>query len=134
MTKNKLYLVLLVACLSGFLYLIYNINYSESSHIKVCIIKNVTGYPCPSCGTTRAVQEFLKGNLMNSFFMNPFGIIVAILMAIIPLWILFDLILKKETFYSNYKKIETIIRIRWVAIILIVLVILNWIWNIKKGL
>jgi hypothetical protein len=94
----------------------------------------VTGYPCPSCGTTRAVQEFLKGNLMNSFFMNPFGIIVAILMAIIPLWILFDLILKKETFYSNYKKIETIIRIRWVAIILIVLVILNWIWNIKKGL
>lgn len=134
MTKNKLYLVLLVACLSGFLYLIYSINYSESSHIKVCIIKNVTGYPCPSCGTTRAVQEFLKGNLMNSFFMNPFGIIVAILMAIIPLWILFDLILKKETFYSNYKKIETIIRIRWVAIILIVLVILNWIWNIKKGL
>jgi hypothetical protein len=134
MTKNKLYLVLLVACLSGFLYLIYSINYSESSHIKVCIIKNVTGYPCPSCGTTRAVQEFLKGNLMNSFFMNPFGIIVAILMAIIPLWILFDLIFKKETFYSNYKKIETIIRIRWVAIILIVLVILNWIWNIKKGL
>ena len=134
MTKNKLYLVLLVACLSGFLYLIYNINYSESSHIKVCIIKNVTGYPCPSCGTTRAVQEFLKGNLMNSFFMNPFGIIVAILMAIIPLWILFDLIFKKETFYSNYKKIETIVRIRWVAIILIVLVILNWIWNIKKGL
>lgn len=134
MTKNKLYLVLLVACLSGFLYLIYNINYSESSHIKVCIIKNVTGYPCPSCGTTRAVQEFLKGNLVNSFFMNPFGIIVAILMAIIPLWILFDLIFKKETFYSNYKKIETIIRIRWVAIILIVLVILNWIWNIKKGL
>lgn len=134
MTKNKLYLVLFVACLSGFLYLVYNINYSESSHIKVCIIKNVTGYPCPSCGTTRAVQEFLKGNLMNSFLMNPFGIIVATLMAIIPMWILLDLIFKKETFYSNYKKIEAIIRIRWVAIILIVLVILNWIWNIKKGL
>lgn len=134
MTKIKLYLLLIVACLSGFLYFIYSINYSESSHFKVCIIKNLTGYPCPSCGTTRAIQLLFHGKIVDSLKMNPFGIIVAMLMIIAPLWIVLDLIFKKETFYSNYKKAETIVRIRWVAIFLIVLVILNWIWNIKKGL
>jgi hypothetical protein len=134
MSKNKLYSVLLVVIFSGYCYLFYSLHHSINSKISFCVFKNVTGYPCPSCGTTRAVQEFIKGNLMNSFYMNPFGIIVAIFMAIIPLWIVLDLIFKKETFYSSYKKIETIIRIRWIAIILIVLVILNWIWNIKKNL
>jgi len=66
--------------------------------------------------------------------MNPFGIIVAILMVIAPIWILFDIITKKDTFYFWYKKTEEIIQIKWIAITLIILVLLNWIWNIYKGL
>jgi hypothetical protein len=134
MTKNKLYTIVFIACFFGLAYLFYKINYSESSHLKFCIIKNATGYPCPSCGTTRAVQLFLQGNFGASLQMNPFGIIVAILMVISPIWILFDVITKKETFYFWYKKTEEIIRTKWIAITLIFLVLLNWIWNIYKGL
>ena len=134
MTKNKLYAIISIACFLGLAYLFYKINYSESSHLTVCIIKNVTGYACPSCGTTRAVQLFLQGEIAASVLMNPFGILVAILMIFSPIWILFDLITKKETFFFWYKKTEEIIRIKWIAIPLILLVILNWIWNIYKGL
>lgn len=134
MSKNKLYTFVLVACLLGFLYLIYSINYSESSHLKFCIFKNATGYPCPSCGTTRAVQLFLRGNFVASLQMNPLGILVSILMVILPVWVVYDFITHKDTFYINYKKVETILKTRWLAIALIILVILNWIWNIKKGL
>jgi hypothetical protein len=134
MKKNKLYSVLLIASIVGFAYLFYKINYSESSHLSFCMIKNVTGYACPACGTTRAVQLFLQGNFAASFQMNPFGIIVAILMLIAPLWILFDVITKKDTFYFWYKKAEEIIRTKWIAIPLIILVLINWIWNIYKGL
>lgn len=134
MSKNKLYTFVLVACLLGFLYLIYSINYSESSHLKFCIFKNVTGYPCPSCGTTRAVQLFLRGNFVASLQMNPFGILVSILMLVLPFWIVYDGITHKDTFYTNYKKVEAILKTKWLAIMLIFLVILNWIWNIKKGL
>lgn len=134
MTKNKLYAIIFIACFLGLAYLFYKINYSESSHLTVCIIKNVTGYACPSCGTTRAVQLFLQGEIEASVLMNPFGILVAILMIISPIWILFDVITNKETFFFWYKKTEEIIRIKWIAIPLILLVILNWIWNIYKGL
>jgi hypothetical protein len=94
----------------------------------------VTGYPCPSCGTTRAVSLLLKGKLAESIALNPFGILLAIVMLFFPVWILTDCILKKDTLLNTYKKTESFIRKPWIAIILILLVILNWIWNIYKQL
>lgn len=134
MSKNKLYAFIFIACLIGFLYLFYSINYSESSHLKFCIIKNATGYPCPSCGTTRAVQLFLQGDFVASLQMNPFGILVTILMVVLPFWIVYDVLTHQQTFFINYKKVESIVRTKWLAILLIILALINWIWNIKKGL
>jgi hypothetical protein len=101
---------------------------------RVCIIKNATGFPCPSCGTTRAVALLLKGQLIESVLVNPFGILVAIIMIIFPIWVLMDVVLKNETFLKVYKKSEVIIRKPWLAIVLLFLVLLNWIWNIYKHL
>jgi Protein of unknown function (DUF2752) len=134
MTKNKLYTILLVACSVGFAYLIYSIHQSYSSNFTVCMIKNITGFPCPSCGTTRAVSLIWQGKLVQSLAVNPLGIVVFILMIVAPIWILFDLLLKKETFYNFYKKTEVTLKNKWLAIFLIVLIVLNWFWNIKKGL
>lgn len=134
MSKNRLYIIFLTASILGYTYLFFKINYSESAPLSFCMIKNVTGFPCPSCGTTRAIQLLLEEKFVASLLMNPFGILVAILMAIVPFWIVFDLGTKKETFFNNYKKAEAIIRTKKLAIFLIILVILNWIWNIYKEL
>ncbi len=125
---------MLIACLAGFIYLFYTIYKSESDTFRVCIIKNATGFPCPSCGTTRAVTLLLKGQLIESVLLNPFGILVAIIMVLLPFWILIDFVLKKDTFLKAYKKSEVSIRKPWIAIVLILLVLLNWIWNINKNL
>ena len=132
MSKNKLYLYILVACTSGYIYLLYNLYYSKSNQFSVCMIKNVTGFPCPSCGTTRAVQLLFKGDYIASVLTNPFGIIVSGSMLILPFWIVIDLILKKETFYTFYNKMECLLKQKKIAIPLIILVLLNWIWNINK--
>lgn len=134
MTRNKLYSLLLIACLAGFIYLFYTIHRSENDTFRVCIIKNATGFPCPSCGTTRAFALLLKGQLIESVLVNPFGILVAIIMIIFPIWVLMDVVLKNETFLKVYKKSEVIIRKPWLAIVLLFLVLLNWIWNIYKHL
>lgn len=134
MTRNKLYSLLLIACLAGFIYLFYTFHNLQNETFRVCIIKNVTGYPCPSCGTTRAVSFLLEGKIIESILLNPFGIIVAIIMTVFPFWILADIVLKKDTFFRWYKKTEAAIRKPWLAVILIALVLLNWIWNIYKHL
>lgn len=134
MTRNKLYSLLLIASFAGFIYLFYQINVVQKELVHVCLIKNMTGFPCPSCGTTRAVTLFLQGKIIESIALNPFGIVVALLMTVVPFWILIDVIFKKECFYFWYKKTEETIRKPWLAIILILLVLLNWIWNIYKHL
>ncbi len=134
MSRNKLYGLLLLACFAGYVYLFYHFFHTEDSTPSLCPIKNVTGYPCPSCGSTRAVLLLLKGEFVQSLWLNPFGIIVAIIMAVFPVWILADIALKKDAFFMAYKKAETIIRKPGLAVILILIVLLNWIWNLYKNL
>lgn len=134
MSKKKIYTIVLLACFSGFVYLFFNTFFSKNIHFGLCIFKNVTGIPCPSCGTTRAIQLILHGKIIESLYMNPFGIIVAVLMTAAPLWILYDAITQKESFLFFYKKSEEAIRIKWLSIVLIILVLINWCWNIYKGL
>jgi hypothetical protein len=98
------------------------------------MIKNATGFACPSCGTTRAVQALYKGDFIGSLEFNPFGIIVSISMLVLPFWVVFDLVTKRETFYIAYNKMESILKQKKVAIPLIILVVFNWIWNIYKEL
>lgn len=137
MNKNKLYLFLLFACFVGYSWLLFSLQHEheiQNQEFTVCLFKKVTTVPCPSCGTTRSVMQLSHGNFLSAILINPFGIIVGLIMLVAPPWISYDFIKKKETFYTAYLKIETILRKRKVAIVLVVLVVANWIWNIKKNL
>lgn len=134
MVKNRLYITICIVCFFGFCYLLYGFFFAQYFTPRLCIFKNVTGYPCPSCGVTRAIFLLLEGEITKSLMMNPLGFVAALIMLIVPLWLLNDFLTKKETFYTFYKKTESVISIRWIAAVLTVLIILNWMWNINKGL
>lgn len=138
MTKNKLYTLLAIACFFGFIWLGFSFfadGILGKTNFHACLLKNLTSYPCPSCGTTRSVKMLLfEGDFYGALMMNPMGIFVALIMITVPLWLAFDVIFKRQTMFEAYLKIEKIIITRWVAALLIILVILNWIWNINKQL
>ncbi len=137
MQRNKLYLFILIACFAGYSWLFFSLHHQyqiQNNELTVCFFKNVTDIPCPSCGTTRAVLKIANGNFLDSILLNPFGILVALIMLVCPIWITFDCIFKKDTFYQFYKNAELFLRKKIIAIPLIVLIIANWIWNINKNL
>lgn len=134
MKKNKLYLIILIACFAGICWLFFLINYEKQNNVSVCLIKNATSIPCPSCGSTRAVVQLTKGNFTESLLLNPFGIVIFSIMIVFPVWIILDFILKKDSFFRFYKNSEEILNKKPIAILLIILVLLNWGWNIKKEL
>ncbi len=110
---------------------------AEESVIQVpgaCIIKQTTGFPCPSCGTTRAVHLLVNGDVKASLLSNPNGVLAGIALLVVPLLLLTDLLAAKSTIPAAYAMVETVFRKRWVQIAGIVLVLLNWWWNIEKGL
>lgn len=133
MTKNRLYVLIFTACLLGFLYSFYKIQSHHDEDFSVCLIKNTTGIPCPSCGTTRAIIAIFRGNFIESTYINPLGILVLSIMIVAPFWIMIDWILKKSSFYFIYKKVETRLKNPIVYIPLLILVIANWVWNILKN-
>ena len=136
MTKNRLYLTLGIACVLGYAWIWYNLNHLtivNSSEIGFCILKRTTTFPCPSCGSTRSVISLIKGDIIQSLKWNPIGIIIVLFLVICPLWILTDSITKKNSLHKAYIKFETHLKTKWIAVSAIVLILVNWGWNIYKG-
>ena len=136
LARNKLYSILFIACLAGYIWLYFSItkNITENKSVDVCLIKHVTNIPCPSCGSTRSVISLTKGDFIGALKFNPIGYLVAIIMLIAPIWIISDTIKRTKTLFNFYLKIETYLKRPKIAIPLILLVIINWILNITKGL
>ena len=136
MGKTKLYALLIVACAAGYAWLFFSLarELSEKKAVGVCLLKQATGVPCPSCGSTRAALSLLHGNFMQSLLINPFGVIIVAIMLIAPIWIFVDIASRKSTLLEFYARTETILKKPGIAIPLVLLVAINWIWNITKGL
>lgn len=56
----------------------------------VCAFKAITGFPCLTCGSTRAVGRLVAGDLRGAVLMNPLATLAALV--IVP-WGLADLAL-----------------------------------------
>jgi hypothetical protein len=136
MGRNKLYAILSTACAAGYIWLIltYYRAFSLALEPGVCLFKRVTGVPCPSCGTTRSVLSILKGDILEGILWNPFGIIIIFILFIFPVWIISDVLSRKDSLFNIYNQAELVLKRKWIAIPAILLVLLNWIWNIVKGL
>ena len=133
--RNRLYSILGITCLAGYIWLYYNLylQNTKSSSESFCMIKRITNIPCPSCGSTRSVSSLLHGDFAGALYWNPLGLVILSIMIVLPIWLAVDLILKKDSLLQSYKSTEKILRKKTVAIPLIILVIINWIWNIYKN-
>lgn len=131
--RNRLYLITGIVCFFGIIWII--LDYFNSSEITVCPFKLVAGYPCPSCGTTRSITALLHGNILEAFMINPLGIVSSLLILSVVILLTLDLLTKKDYYFRVYRQVEKFLQTHQVfSIVLILLVITNWIWNISKGL
>lgn len=135
--RNKLYFFLLLFCLAGYIWFYTGYRSFPESGDKArigCLIKHTTNVPCPSCGATRSAISLIKGDFAGSLYWNPIGILLVCMGVIIPIWISYDKIFRKDSLYLFYRKAEVFLRRKAVALPAILLIIINWIWNIYKGL
>jgi hypothetical protein len=57
--------------------LLYLWPVNDSSRYTICMMRRVTGIPCPTCGMTRSLASLVKGHFSQSLDYHPFGIVVA---------------------------------------------------------
>lgn len=128
-------MLLAVGSLFAYAWLFYTNEFHASGNEgTLCVIKNATGFACPACGSTRSLLALFHGNITEALMLNPLGILLFFILLISPLWISVDVLMRKQSMTEFYYRCEQRVRQKTVAIPLISLVIVNWIWNIYKGL
>ena len=132
---SRIYLITTSLCIAGWVWMA--INLAEPSYMAdktTCLIKHATGHPCPSCGSTRGVLYLTEGNALGAFRSNPLSYLMALGLIVLPIWLLADALREKRSFLGFYSRAEVALRRQFIAYPLILLILLNWIWNISKGL
>jgi hypothetical protein len=95
-----------------------------------CPFKAITGFPCPGCGGIRAVQHIFHGEHLKALYTNPLSCILFCFCGILPIWSFYDC-------YTNKRTLLNFLRKPWpkkIIIIVLLIILANWIWNIIKGL
>ncbi len=134
MSEKKLFRTVSVALNAAAVYLFLHMYFKHEifSNTNTCLFRKATSIPCPGCGTTRAIETLLSGNILKSIIINPYGIIVLTMIVFVPVWMSFDKIFSRNSFFHFYNKAEIYISKRSVMIPLILLGLINWAWNIIK--
>ena len=135
LTRIRFLLYLSLACIAGYIWLalISRLKPEDiGTQYDVCVIHHFLHVPCPSCGSTRSVLALMHGDIKGGLYWNPLGIVIFMVMVVSPFWIAYDLISGKSTLFNFFHASEKIFQRKWVAIPAIVLILLNWAWNIFK--
>ena len=94
--KQKYYMIL-TAIAGLYVYLYIAGPPDPDNTFSICIFKNVTGYACPSCGTTRGLKLLVHGCFKEALLMNPLSYLTIFATIITAIWITVDLV-KNQNF------------------------------------
>jgi hypothetical protein len=118
---------MLTGILGGYFLIVF---LSNNDDIPVfCVFKAITGIPCPGCGMGRGTLAFVHGEFWKATLWHPLAIPFNIFLVVSFFRILYDLIKDKQGFY----KFLTSDINRPAKILLAVLILLLWIYNIWRG-
>lgn len=99
--------------------------------ISICIFKNVTGIPCPACGTGHGMEALLKGHFHAAWSYNPLSYVLITGGILMSLILLNDYSRKQNKLDELLSVVQNKIHFRnpvtWLLILIIVSI---WIKNI----
>lgn len=110
---NIAILVLLIAL--GAIYFIF--DPSASVFFPKCPVRLLTGYPCPGCGSQRAIHAILHGDIKGAAEYN----VLAVIFVPILLMMFFS-----SFFRERYPKLYSITHHKWVAYASLAAILLWW--------
>lgn len=96
--------------------------------LTLCVFKGLTGLPCPTCGSTRALARLFGLDFAAALAMNPFTTLAAVVVAA---WALADLVLlpsRRSLDVSVSPRLAPVLRVG-----ALVLFLANWVYLMAAG-
>lgn len=95
-----------------------------------CIFRHLTGVPCWGCGMVRVMQLLMHGKMIEALMLNPLSVLACIMVVV-------GMVIWWMDFFLHTNVLSSLMRGKLHPLtiaMLVILVLLNWIWNIQKGL
>ena len=100
---SKLIFVDLCIIISLIIIFIF-VNSSFVNFMPSCYWQKNYDITCPSCGSTRCIISFMKGDFISSFLYNPFLFVLITYLLLLNLLYIINTILNKNYFNFFYPK------------------------------
>ena len=123
------YLLSISAIVGGYLALILIDATSNHQHITLCAFKLITSIPCPGCGMGRATLCLFRGDIAASFQYNILCIPFTLAIIVTLLWLVIDVIKRKDTFFPF---VTRDFKIQY-KVLLATIILIDWAVNIVRG-
>ncbi len=98
----------------------------------VCGFKQVTQLPCPGCGITTASKAFVKGNIIQAFYIQPAAAVLCILT--ILLWLFTLLISLFGVDFGLLSRIKFADAVKYIVVALIVILAGGWMVTLARAI
>jgi hypothetical protein len=94
---------LALAAYAGFYLAASYFLMQSNQNFTICLLKNLTGLPCPFCGGTRAALTLLQGHLAGALALNP-GAVLLMLFAL-PGYLVYDRLLRPRGWEKKLSRV-----------------------------
>ncbi len=93
--------------------------------LPACLSMKWLGLPCPGCGVTTSVALAARGRVLQALENQPFGLLVALALAIYPLWALAQVLRGRDLYLQAS---------RWPSkpalVVLAAVILASWIYKL----
>lgn len=129
---KKTFWITLTLLFMSYVWITVSLLTDTTNSKPLCLLKRISGVPCPSCGTTRSILSILHGHFKEAFYLNPLGYLAVIILLTAPIVLVVGLIKKRNYLYEVFSFINSTKWTYKVWIPALTVLIINWIWNILK--
>jgi hypothetical protein len=127
--SRKFYIPASLFVVAGWFWLFFAMRGSGGT---VCVFKNITGWPCPACGSTGGVMQLLHGEFYSALLLNPLSYLLAVGLVVLPLWLLSDMVRGRSSLYKAVVWFDGVVRRRpFLLVVILFVVVVNWVMLLK---
>ena len=110
--------------LFGSLWLLQRAGFDFGLLFGPCGMKQRTGLPCPTCGMTTCVLAFARGAWLTSFYIQPAGALLCILLIVGAFFAFLTSTL--GVYFSFFDRLWAELKLKWMVAGLLVVLTAGW--------
>ena len=118
-----------LAGVAAFLLIVGGLAWLHRCGVSVCLFRRLTGWPCLTCGATRAFAALLSGNLAAALKLQPLAVVAAVSAGAACGAYSWLLLVRRRAVRVRLEPAES--RFVWAAVV--VLAVLNWLFLVRSG-